>query len=137
MSFADSLKAFIGLDTGKAAPSGPEPVRSITRTATAAPKPRRIAGDMSEIYTVEMSSFADCKEVSDNFRLGIPVIVNMAEMSELDSRRMLDFMLGLKEGLEGHIKRVTPKVFLLTPNHVAVNNEEDEQEPNDDLLVRP
>ena len=85
----------------------------------------------------EARAAADAGEVAANYRLGIPVIVNMAEMSELDSRRMLDFMLGLKEGLEGHIKRVTPKVFLLTPNHVAVNNEEDEQEPNDDLLVRP
>jgi cell division inhibitor SepF len=47
-------------------------------------------------------------------------------------------MLGLKEGLEGHMKRVTPKVFLLTPNHVAVNNDEDEApEGQDDLLVRP
>jgi cell division inhibitor SepF len=61
----------------------------------------------------------------------------MGEMSELDSRRMLDFMLGLKEGLEGHLKRVTPKVFLLSPNHVSVNNEDDETESNDDLLVRP
>jgi cell division inhibitor SepF len=61
----------------------------------------------------------------------------MGEMSELDSRRMLDFMLGLKEGLEGHLKRVTPKVFLLSPSHVAVNNEDDETEATDDLLVRP
>jgi cell division inhibitor SepF len=61
----------------------------------------------------------------------------MGEMSELDSRRMLDFMLGLKEGLEGHLKRVTPKVFLLSPSHVAVNNEDDEAEQTDDLLVRP
>jgi cell division inhibitor SepF len=46
-------------------------------------------------------------------------------------------MLGLKEGLEGHLKRVTPKVFLLSPSHVAVNNEDDEAEPIDDLIVRP
>lgn len=136
MSFADSLKAFIGLDTGKAAPSGPEPVRSITRSATAAPKPRRVAGDMSEIYTVEMSSFADCKEVSDNFRLGIPVIVNMGKLSESDAKNMRNYMLGLKEGLYGHLRRVTDKVWLLTPHSVAVN-EEETAEPGDDLLVQP
>jgi cell division inhibitor SepF len=52
---------------------------------------------------------------------------------------MLDFMLGLKEGLEGHMRRVTPKVFLLTPTHVAVNEEQAAKETNevDDLLVRP
>jgi cell division inhibitor SepF len=52
---------------------------------------------------------------------------------------MLDFMLGLKEGLEGHMRRVTPKVFLLTPTHVSVNQEQQEEPVNevDDLLVRP
>jgi cell division inhibitor SepF len=52
---------------------------------------------------------------------------------------MLDFMLGLKEGLEGHMRRVTSKVFLLTPTHVAVNQEEQDEQLNevDELLVRP
>jgi cell division inhibitor SepF len=63
----------------------------------------------------------------------------MGEMSEVESRRMLDFMQGLKEGLEGQMRRVTPKVFLLTPTHVSVNQEQQEEPVNevDDLLVRP
>jgi len=101
-------------------------------------RPRRGVSDVNEIYTIEPKSYEDAKEVAANYRLGIPVIVNMGDMSEVDSRRMLDFMLGLKEGLEGHMKRVTLKVYLLTPNHVAVNNEDDEDgEATDDLLVRP
>lgn len=100
-------------------------------------RPRRGVSEVNEIYTIEPRSYSEAPEVAANFRLGIPVIVNMGDMSELDSRRMLDFMLGLKEGLEGHLKRVTPKVFLLTPNHVAVNNEDDESESSDDLIVRP
>lgn len=100
-------------------------------------RPRRGVAEVNEIYTIEPMSYSEAPEVAANYRLGIPVIVNMGGMSEVDSRRMLDFMLGLKEGLEGHLKRVTPKVFLLTPNHVAVNNEDDEQEHSDDLIVRP
>jgi cell division inhibitor SepF len=101
-------------------------------------RPRRGASDVNEIYTIEPKTYEEAPEVAANYRLGIPVIVNMGGMSEVDSKRMLDFMLGLKEGLEGHMKRVTPKVFLLTPNHVAVNNDEDEApEGQDDLLVRP
>ncbi|MFM6971571.1 MAG: cell division protein SepF [Rhodoluna sp.] len=116
-----------------AAPSGESrPAARITPM-----RPRRGVSDVSEIYTIEPRSYADCNEVAENYRIGIPVIVNMGDMSELDSRRMLDFMLGLKSGLEGHIKRVTPKVFLLTPSHVMVNNEEDEQEPGDGLIIQP
>lgn len=135
------VSGWLGLaEEGDALP--PRPVSASTGearpVARVAPiRPRRGVTEVNEIYTIEPRSYAEAPEVAANYRLGIPVIVNMGEMSELDSRRMLDFMLGLKEGLEGHLKRVTPKVFLLTPNHVAVNNEDDEPEASDDLIVRP
>ena len=135
------VSGWLGLaEEGEALP--PRPVASAAGDArpvarVAAIRPRRGVTEVNEIYTIEPRTYAEAPEVAANYRLGIPVIVNMGEMSELDSRRMLDFMLGLKEGLEGHLKRVTPKVFLLTPNHVAVNNEDDETEAADDLIVRP
>ena len=136
------VTGWLGLsDEAEAVPSRPatstvgeqRPAARVTQM-----RPRRGVSDVNEIYTIEPRSYEDAKEVAANYRLGIPVIVNMGDMSEVDSRRMLDFMLGLKEGLEGHMKRVTLKVYLLTPNHVAVNNEDDEDgEATDDLLVRP
>ncbi len=109
-----------------------------TSTETAA-KPRvaaarRRAGDMSEIMTLDPQSYADGKEVAANFRQGIPVIVNIAALSESDASKMFHFMIGLKEGLEGQMKRVTPKVFLLTPAHVAISDNEDDAEINSDLM---
>jgi cell division inhibitor SepF len=87
---------------------------------------RRRSGDMSEIVTLDPQSYADGKEIAAHFRQGIPVIVNIAALSEADAAKIFHFMIGLKEGLEGQLKRVTPKVFLLTPSHVAVaENEED------------
>jgi cell division inhibitor SepF len=135
------VSGWLGLaDEGEALP--PRPVAAGTGEArpvarVAPMRPRRGVTEVNEIYTIEPRTYAEAPDVAANYRLGIPVIVNMGDMSELDSRRMLDFMLGLKEGLEGHLKRVTPKVFLLTPQHVAVNNEDDETEQSDDLLVRP
>jgi cell division inhibitor SepF len=135
------VSGWLGLgEEGEALP--PRPVATGTTdarpVARVAPiRPRRGVSEVNEIYTIEPRTYAEAPEVAANYRLGIPVIVNMGDMSELDSRRMLDFMLGLKEGLEGHLKRVTPKVFLLTPSHVAVNNEDDETEQADELIVRP
>ena len=109
-----------------------------TSTETAA-KPRvaaarRRAGDMSEIVTLDPQSYADGKEVAANFRQGIPVIVNIAALSESDASKMFHFMIGLKEGLEGQMKRVTPKVFLLTPAHVAISDNEEDAEISSDLM---
>jgi cell division inhibitor SepF len=99
--------------------------------AKAAPRPRR-SSDLSEIVTLDPATYADAKEVAAHYRSGVPVIINIGAMSEADSRRMLDFMIGLKEGLEGHLRRVTSKVFLLSPHNVAVTDaESDEGEPED------
>ena len=96
---------------------------------TSEPRPRR-SSDMSEIVTLEPQTYADAKEVAAHFRTGVPVIVNIGGMSETDAKQMRDFMLGLKEGLEGHLRRVTPKVFLLSPSHVMVSDSEPDSESN-------
>ena len=89
---------------------------------------------MSEIVTLDPESYADAKEVAAHFRSGVPVIVNIGSMSEADAKRMLDFMIGLKEGLEGHLRRVTPKVFLLSPQNVAVTDADGDEDDPEDLM---
>lgn len=101
---------------------------------TSAPRPRRSA-DMSEIVTLEPQTYADAKEVAAHFRTGVPVIVNIGAMSETDAKQMRDFMLGLKEGLEGHLRRVTPKVFLLSPSHVMVSDAESDSAESNNLDI--
>lgn len=115
-----------------------------TTTAASAPRAarptvtrRRSAGDISEIQTFDPVSYAEARSIAEVYRVGVPVIVNMAQMSEADARKLVDFMCGLKEGLEGHIKRVTAKVYLLTPNSVEVNDEDESELDGSDDLVKP
>ncbi|MEN9287579.1 MAG: hypothetical protein RLZ88_249 [Actinomycetota bacterium] len=92
------------------------------------------------IVTIDATSYSDAKQVAQEYRAGSSVIVNMADMSELDQRRMVDFMSGLKEGLEGGLSRVASKVFLLVPATVRTNAEEgddDEFGPADGLVINP
>lgn len=78
------------------------------------------AAPLSEILTVRPHSYSDAPEIAEHFREGVPVILNLSQMSDVDARRIIDFAGGLVMGLRGHIERVTGKVFLLTPAHVAV-----------------
>ena len=124
----NSVMTFFGFGSAE-----PQKVEASAKPRPAAARPRR-GSEMSEIITLEPQTYADGKEVAFHYRQGVPVIVNIGGMSEADSKRMLDFMLGLKEALEGQIRRVTPTVFLLSPSHVEVNDGEPEATDADKLL---
>ena len=81
------------------------------------------ANDMNEIVTVHPKQYSDAKVIAENFREGVPVIMNLSQMTETDARRLIDFASGLSQGLYGKIERVTSKVFLLSPAHVAVSGD--------------
>lgn len=81
------------------------------------------AGVISEILTVHPKQYRDAQVIAENFRDGIPVIINLSQMSDADARRLIDFASGLSMGLYGRIERVTSKVFLLSPENVAVSGD--------------
>ncbi|PHP52184.1 cell division protein SepF [Actinomyces ruminis] len=80
------------------------------------------APDLRRIVTVHPSTYNEARVIGESFRDGVPVIVNLTNMSESDARRMVDFSAGLVFGLHGAIERVTPRVFLLTPTSVEIDD---------------
>ena len=85
-----------------------------------APEPAA-APDLRRIVTVHPSTYNEARVIGESFRDGVPVIVNLTNMSESDARRMVDCSAGLVFGLHGAIERVTPRVFLLTPASVDID----------------
>ena len=81
------------------------------------------ASALSEILTVHPKQYRDAQMIAESFREGVPVIINLSQMSDGDARRLIDFASGLSLGLHGRIERVTSKVFLLSPEHVAVSGD--------------
>lgn len=104
------------------------------RASTASSRPRR-SGDLNEIVTLEPMSYSSAHEVASHFRERVPVIVNIVNLSEAEALRMVDFMVGLTQGLEGKVARVTEKVFLLSPAHVNVSESNDQSAASNEELV--
>lgn len=104
--------------------SGPAKVSSIRPART------NYGAAVNEMVTIDAKSYSDVRTIGEYFRNDLPIVINMAELSEKDQVRVLDFVLGLQFGRHGNLTRVTPKVFLLTPESVAVNPDE-ESEPED------
>jgi cell division inhibitor SepF len=115
----------------------PEPRATATATRTADPavRPARPVspeaprvesaepvgmGELYRITTLHPRTYNDARRVGEEFREGVPVIMNLTEMDDVDAKRIVDFAAGLVFGCRGTIERVTNKVFLLSPLNVDV-----------------
>jgi cell division inhibitor SepF len=106
--------------SASAASAGRAPVTPLRKHT---PARNAMVQEMNEILTVHPRQYRDAQVIAESFREGIPVIINLSQMSEGDARRLIDFASGLSQGLYGKIERVTSKVFLLSPSHVVVSGE--------------
>ncbi len=95
-------------------------------TVTHLPSAVRAAGDLQRITAVHPRTYNDAKIIGEHFREGVPVIMNLSEMTDVEAKRLVDFAAGLVFGLHGAVERVTSKVFLLSPSAVEVTNEKHE-----------
>ena len=110
-------------------PARPAPVANISerRRPAASPQavgPQGVVAELSRITTLHPRTYNEARTVGENFREGVPVIMNLSEMDDADAKRLVDFAAGLVFAVRGTIERVTNKVFLLSPPNVSVTAED-------------
>ena len=101
------------------------PTVTAAATPTAATTPR--TADVTRIVTVHPRTYNEARTIGEHFRDGVPVIMNLTDMEDVDAKRLVDFAAGLIFGVRGSIERVTSKVFLLSPPNVNVTAEDKER----------
>ena len=109
------------------APAPAAPVAAPVQAAVPTPAPRARTADLSRITTVHPRTYNEARTIGEHFRDGVPVIMNLSQMEDVDAKRLVDFAAGLIFGLHGTIERVTSKVFLLSPQNVTVAAEDKER----------
>jgi cell division inhibitor SepF len=100
------------------------PVSDLSERRRPAPGPTGVVAELSRITTLHPSTYNEARTVGENFRDGVPVIMNLSEMDDNDAKRLVDFAAGLVFATRGTIERVTNKVFLLSPPNVTVAAED-------------
>jgi cell division inhibitor SepF len=86
--------------------------------------PASVVAELSRITTLHPRTYNEARTIGENFREGVPVIMNLSEMDDSDAKRLVDFSAGLVFAVRGSIERVTNKVFLLSPPNVSVAAED-------------
>lgn len=79
---------------------------------------------LARITTLHPRTYNEARTIGEHYRDGIPVIMNLTEMSDADAKRLVDFAAGLAFALRGSIDKITTKVFLISPPNVDVTAED-------------
>lgn len=97
---------------------------AVNRSAHGRQTPSRPAGrriDSSyDVVAVTPTSYSDAARIGQSFRTGDVIAMDLSRLNPEDAKRMIDFSSGLTYGLDGTIKRLAGKMFLLTPKGVVV-----------------
>jgi len=83
-------------------------------------------GRKTKVFIAEPKEFDEIQGIADNFKNDIPIIINLQRVDQEISKRIIDFCSGLTYALEGDIKKVADRVFLITPSNIEVNSKENE-----------
>jgi cell division inhibitor SepF len=105
-------------------PARPAPVANIAERRRPHQGSGNVVAELSRITTLHPRTYNEARTIGENFREGVPVIMNLSEMDDADAKRLVDFAAGLVFAVRGTIERVTNKVFLLSPPNVSVAAED-------------
>lgn len=89
------------------------------------------------IATIGPRSYNEARSVGEEFRQGVPVIIDLTGMDDSDAKRIVDFSAGLVFGLHGTIQRMSSKVFLLSPQGADVGEQARAQITQDGYYAHP
>ena len=115
------LMAFGRLAGWFGTPEHDEPFPSFDAT------PNGFLGSPPRVSVMSPRSFEEAQDLADRFKRRQLVVVNLRNVDDELSRRMVDFCAGLTYALDGQVRPVADRVLLLTPQDVEALNEEDEQ----------
>lgn len=75
----------------------------------------------SKISLYEPRIFSDAKAIVQQVLSGEAVIVNFGSIDETQARRIIDFMSGAAEAIEGDVTRIGERIFLFTPKSFKIS----------------
>lgn len=73
-----------------------------------------------KVHIIEPKSFSEAQVIADKFKLGVPVIINLANTGQEVGRRIIDFSSGVVYAMKGGITPIAAKVYLLSPRNVEI-----------------
>lgn len=112
----------------------PIPAQSAPSSTSSRKSVTPFRANINRITTIHPQSYEDAQLVGRALRDGIPVVLNLTDVSQSQAYRIIDFSSGVVFGISGSIERVTERVFLLSPACVDIVAEDTDSAMGQDLF---
>lgn len=113
--------------SGMATHGGPSNVQPLRRSepGSAHVRPMNRTGMGARVQIVAVQDFErGAEEIGRQYRMGSPVLFDLADAPTPDARRILDFVAGVTFALRGRMEKMGPRAFLMTPDQVDLTPDE-------------
>lgn len=133
MSFINSVKNFIGIDTDddyyddEYYDEGDELEEELPRKAVSSRRNSKVVpinpGASSRIRIMKPSEFDDSTGIADEIKGGRLVIFDVTNLGNDDARRVVDFISGAAYGVSGNVRRVSGGIFVAAPRNIDITGD--------------
>jgi len=86
-----------------------------------------LLGPSHRVSVMIPKTFEEAQDLADHFKRQQLVFVDLRNLDDALSKRMVDFCAGLTYALGGQVRPIVDRLFLLTPHGVEVSDCEGEQ----------
>ncbi len=80
-----------------------------------------LSGSSIEMKVLKPKSFENVPQIADHLLSKRTVVLNLEDADAETSRRIIDFLFGVAYSINGSLKKIATKAYVVTPNNVDVD----------------
>ncbi|MBQ7715536.1 MAG: cell division protein SepF [Clostridia bacterium] len=82
-----------------------------------------LSGTSIEMKVLKPKTFESVPQIADHLLSKRTVVLNLEDADADTSRRIIDFLFGVAYSINGSLKKIATKAYVITPNNVDVGEE--------------
>ncbi|MCL1792779.1 MAG: cell division protein SepF [Oscillospiraceae bacterium] len=86
----------------------------------------------AEVKLVKPEDYANPNQIADHVINRRTVILNLEETNKETARRLLDYLNGVAYAIQGQVKKVSEKTFVIAPNNIMITEKQLKEETRRD-----
>lgn len=80
-----------------------------------------LSGNSIEMKVVKPKTFESVPQIADHLLSKRTVVLNLEDADQDTSRRIIDFLFGVAYSINGSLRKIATKAYVITPNNVDVD----------------